>query len=342
MTVLHGLGLLTAGLFAILATVFGAAALATLIIALRIGAQFPPQGPFVTVEGGRLATIEAGPNPSARGTVVLLHGASANASDPMEGVGRKLAAQGFRVVAFDRPGFGWSDRLGGSEMAHPAAQAKAIAQALAALRAGPAIVLGHSWAGALATAIALDHPEQVSGLALVSPAAMPFPQAITLPWYWSLALEPPVLWFLTHTVGTPIGLYLLPRAGEHVFRPQSAPAGYLHLVRAALVLRPGTLRANIQDLVGLPAALAAQSPRYGTIAAPTVIVAGDADPVVLTEQQARPLAKAIPGAKLVILPGIGHMVEVVAADTLVAEVAALADRIATSRRSALPQPAVSP
>ena len=104
-------------------------------------------------------------------------------------------------------------------------------------------------------------------------------------------------------MATPIGLYLLPRAGEHVFRPQEAPAGYLDAVRAALVLRPGTMLANIQDLVGLPAALAAQSPRYGTIAAPTVIVAGDADPVVLTEQQARPLAKAIPGAKLVVLSG---------------------------------------
>ena len=336
MTVLHGLGLLVAGLFAFLATVFGAAALATLIIALRIGAQFPPQGPFVTVEGGRLATIEAGPNPSKRGTVVLLHGASANASDPMEGVGRKLAAEGFRVMAFDRPGFGWSDRLGGSEMAHPAAQARAIAQALGALGTGPAIVLGHSWAGALATAIALDHPEAVSGLVLVSPVALPFPQRPTLPWYWDLALKPPLLWFLTRTIAAPLGLYYLPRIGGTVFRPQDSPADYIETSRAALVLRPGTMRANIQDLVALPDALAAQSPRYGTIAAPTVIVAGDADPVVRTEQQAKPLAKVIPAARLVVLPGIGHMVQIVAAEALAVEVAALADRIAQRSRSAMP------
>ncbi|MGT2487297.1 alpha/beta fold hydrolase [Methylobacterium oryzae CBMB20] len=51
--------------------------------------------------------------------MVLLHGASANASDPMEGIGRRLAARGFRVIAFDRPGFGWSDRINGGDAAAP-------------------------------------------------------------------------------------------------------------------------------------------------------------------------------------------------------------------------------
>ncbi|MBX9931863.1 MAG: alpha/beta hydrolase [Methylobacterium sp.] len=328
MPIVHGLGLLLAGLLALIASTVGAAALATLIIHLRVSERFPPQGQFVDVSGGRLATIEAGPNPSARGTVVLLHGASANASDPMEGVGRRLAARGFRVVAFDRPGFGWSDRLNGSAMASPAAQGRAIAEAMDRLELGPAIVLGHSWAGALATAIALDRPSQVSGLVLVSPVALPFPREYALPWYWDVALKPPVLWFLTHTIAAPLGLYYLPRVGGTVFRPQAAPTDYVETSRAALVLRPGTMRANIQDLVALPDALAAQSPRYATIQAPTVIVAGDADPVVLTEQQAKPLAQTIPGAKLVVLPGIGHMVQIVSAEALVGEIEALAERIA--------------
>ncbi|KQP58520.1 alpha/beta hydrolase [Methylobacterium sp. Leaf108] len=336
MSLLQGIAGLAAGLLAVVAGVLAAAAVATLIIELRIGARLPPQGPFVTVEGGRLATIQAGPNPSAKGTVVLLHGASANASDPMEGVGRRLAAQGFRVIAFDRPGFGWSDRLNGGAMATPAAQARAIAQALDRLGTGPAIVLGHSWAGALAAAIALDHPGAVSGLVLVSPVALPFPQAITLPWYWTLALEPPVLWVLSRTLASPVGLYALPRVGGTVFRPQAAPDDYIDTSRAALVLRPATLRANVQDLVALPDALARQAPRYGTLAVPTVIVAGDADPVVVTERQGKPLAGLIPQAKLVVLPGIGHMVQIVAAEALATEVAALAERIAAAKRAGVP------
>ena len=42
-----------------------------------------------------------------------------------------------------------------------------------AMKVGPAIVLGHSWAGALALALALDHPARVSGLVLAAPVAMP-------------------------------------------------------------------------------------------------------------------------------------------------------------------------
>ena len=312
---------------ALVGAILGAGALATLIITLRVGAQHPPAGPFVAVSGGRLATIEAGPREGARATVVLLHGASANAADPMEGVGRILAARGFRVIAFDRPGFGWSDRLSGSDAAGPGPQGAAIAEALERLGIGPAIMLGHSWAGSLALSLALDHPERVAGLVLVAPVAEPFPPRGAIPWYVRLALQPPVAWVLSRTLAAPVGLYYLAGAARTVFAPQAASPDYLARSRASLVLRPGTMLANVQDLIGLGPALAAQSPRYATIRTPTVIVAGGADPVVRTDQQAEPLAASIPGARLVVLPGIGHMVQYVAADALAAEVSRLAESL---------------
>ncbi|KQT87269.1 alpha/beta hydrolase [Methylobacterium sp. Leaf469] len=324
-----------AGLLGLVAMVLGAGALATLVITWRVEARHPPQGPFVPVPGGRLASIEAGPNPSTRGTVVLLHGASANASDPMEGIGRRLAADGFRVIAFDRPGSGWSDRLGGADMAEPAAQAHAIAAALARLGIGPAIVLGHSWSGALATALALDHPERVAGLVLAAPVAMPYPRMGTVPWYYRLALWPPMTWLLGHTVATPVALYYLPRAGGAVFRPQEAPPGYLDRSRATLVVRPGSIVANLQDLAGLPAALEAQAPRYAGLTVPTLVISGDADAAVPVNRQAVPLAAAIRDARLVLLPGIGHMLQYVAVDALVHEVERFADGI-TAREPVAP------
>ncbi|MGU3540967.1 alpha/beta fold hydrolase [Methylobacterium sp. A54F] len=319
-----------AGLLGIAAALVGGilalGAAASLLITLRVEAAHPPEGPFVAVTGGRLATVEAGPATGGRATVVLLHGASANASDPMEGVGRTLAARGFRVVAFDRPGFGWSDRLGGPEAAGPARQAQAVAEALERMGVGPAIVLGHSWSGALALRLALDHPERVAGLALVSPVALPFPDRPALPWYWRLALQPPVAWCLSRTVGPPLGLYYLDGAARTVFVPQAVSEGYLARSRAALVLRPGTLLANVQDLMGLPAALAAQAPRYASLRVPTVVVSGEADRIVRTDLQARPLAGLIPGARLALLPGIGHMVPWVAPEALADAVSELADR----------------
>ncbi|WP_019904545.1 alpha/beta hydrolase [Methylobacterium sp. 77] len=332
MILLHWLGLIAAAIAGLIVSVLAAGALVTLIVTLRVAARFPPQGPYVEVNGGRLATIEAGPKDSPKGIIVLLHGASANAADPMEGVGRRLAGEGFRVIAFDRPGFGWSDRLGGRDMAVPAAQGNAIAQALDRMKTGPVILLGHSWSGALATAIALDHPEVVAGLVLVAPVAMPFPSMGAVPWYYRVALKPPVTWLLGRTLATPVGLSYLERAGRAAFRPQDLPEDYLDRSRSALVLRPQTMIANLHDLIGLPAALAAQAPRYGTITAPTVIVSGDADAAVPASRQAEPLARAIPGARLVLLPGIGHMVPYVATEALVDAVERLAEGIAAPGR----------
>ena len=299
----------------LVAAALALSAIVTALVAARVEAENPPVGRFVAVSGGRLSLIEAGPASSPGGTIVLLHGASASASDPMEGVGRTLAARGFRVLAFDRPGFGWSDRLAGGEAASPGVQARAIGEALDRLGTGPVIVLGHSWSGALALRLALDRPDRVSGLVLAAPVAMPMPRQ-PLPWWARLALHPPVTWLLTRTVAVPLGLSYLERAAHVVFAPQPVSEGYVARSRAALILRPGPALANIQDLVGLPAALAEQAPRYGEVRVPTLVVAGDADPVVRTGLQAEPLARAVPGARLVTLPGIGHMLLYVAADAV--------------------------
>ncbi len=73
--------------------------LATWIITLVVEARYPPAGRRVAVESGHLAVIEAGPGEGApsRGTVVLLHGASANAMDRCRrsAVGSPATASGY-------------------------------------------------------------------------------------------------------------------------------------------------------------------------------------------------------------------------------------------------------
>lgn len=117
------LAALVAG-FAILLLV-GAAA--TWIVACAIEARYPPLGRFIEVGQeafrGRLHVVEAGPaDRPPLGTVVLLHGASGNLADPMLALGRRLAER-YRVVALDRPGHGWSDRIDGVLAAAPTRQA---------------------------------------------------------------------------------------------------------------------------------------------------------------------------------------------------------------------------
>ena len=72
-------------------------------------AACPPKGRFITVDGVRLHYTERG-RPDAAQTVVLLHGNGTMAEEfEISGLA-DLAAQRYRVIAFDRPGFGHSDR----------------------------------------------------------------------------------------------------------------------------------------------------------------------------------------------------------------------------------------
>jgi pimeloyl-ACP methyl ester carboxylesterase len=165
---------------------------------------------------------------------------------------------------------------------------------------------------------------------------MPMPDRVPdLPWYWRLAVQPSVAWLLSRTIGPPLAQQFLPEAARRVFTPQPENPDYARAARAALVLRPSTLLANVQDLLGLTKALAAQAPRYGEIRIPTLVIAGEADPIVRSAEQALPLARTIPGARLVLLPGIGHMLQYVASDRVTEEIATLSSGL-TNTATAIP------
>ena len=160
------------------AAVLGGLAAFTALGVRRIEQAHPPAGRFVEVAGGRLHLLELGPVDGS--PVVLLHGASGNLADMRVALGDRLALR-YRVILIDRPGHGWSDRPGGRADASPAVQAALIHQALERTGVRRAIVVGHSWSGALATAYALAYPDDVSGLVLLAPVTHPWPGGVG--WY---------------------------------------------------------------------------------------------------------------------------------------------------------------
>ena len=66
-----------------------------------------------------------------------------------------------------------------------------------------------------------------------------------------------------------------------------------------------------------------QAPRYGAITAPVTIISGDADKTVSTNIHSRPLSATLPHARLIVLPGVGHMVQNAAPDVVIAEIEAM-------------------
>jgi pimeloyl-ACP methyl ester carboxylesterase len=101
------------------------------------------------------------------------------------------------------------------------------------------------------------------------------------------------------------------------------PAGFVKNSATPLLLRPREFLANAWDLVTLKAAVTEQAPRYGNIKAPVVVITGDTDTAVSPNIHSRRLAVTVPNAKLVVLPGVGHMVQYAAPEVVVREVEAM-------------------
>jgi pimeloyl-ACP methyl ester carboxylesterase len=310
-------------------------ALVTLVLARWIEARYPAVGRFVDVAGGRLHYLEAGPAEGrALGTVVLLHGASSNVGDSILALQQRLAER-YRVIAVDRPGHGWSDRVDRAEAAKPDRQAAILAEGLRKLGVSRAVVVGHSWGGAVTPNLALDHTDVTGAILQLAAVTHPWPGG-AISWYYHPAASF-LGWLFTRTLAIPFGWLLVDATTAAVFAPQRPPQDYAEAARIALVLRPPVFQANAQDVAGLHRAVAEQSRRYRDIRIPATVIGGDADRIVWTDLHSRSFARDVAGAKLVVLPGIGHMPHHAMPELVAAEIEALAAAIAQApeMRSAL-------
>ena len=301
----------------IVAVAIGTGAAISALATARIAAAHPAAGRFIDVTGGCLHVLELGPGVSEELPIVLVHGASGNLQDMRVALGDRLAVNR-RVILVDRPGHGWSDRPGGANDASPARQAALIAQALDRIGVERFVLLGHSLGGAVATALALAHPDRVAGLVLLAPVTHPW--AGGLAWYNSILSRSVIGPLFARTIALPLGALLLGGGAASAFAPQPTPAHYLRRAAIWLLLRPREFIANAQDIAALKEFVRAQVPRYGEIAAPTVIVTGDADTTVSPHIHARAIAAAIPNARLIVLDGVGHMPHHADADAVVAAI----------------------
>src|SRR5688572_3654373 len=148
------------------AVTIGALAVSALVnrhFANKAERQNPPAGQFIEVDGVRLHYIERGEGEP----LVLLHGNGSMIQDFETSGIIDMAVESYRVIVFDRPGFGHSDRPR-STIWTADAQADLLHEALRRIGVTRAIVLGHSWGASVAVALAKKHAPMVKALVLAS------------------------------------------------------------------------------------------------------------------------------------------------------------------------------
>ena len=314
----------------ILVAVLVALALLTQVGVFVLERTYPPRGQRVEVAGAVLNVVDLGRPDASLPPIVLLHGASSNL-EVMRPLAERLAAT-HRVLLIDRPGHGGSTRERVTDST-PAVQARMIVDALDTLGVGPAIIVVHSLAGAIGARMALDYPAHVAGLVMLAPVTHPWRGGVG--WYNRAVTTPVIGPLLAYTVTLPLGLLVTQSGARGVFLPQVMADDFVASSATRLLLRPREFLANAHDLVDLKGAVAEQAPRYGEIERPVTIISGDEnDKTVSTNIHSRPFAATVKGAKLIVLPGVGHMVQYAAPDLVVSEIEAMAARVGSKGSAA--------
>ena len=251
---------------------------------------------FTRVDGVRIHFQEAGDEDAA--PIILIHGfISSNLI--WSHVLRPLAEAGFRAIAPDLPGYGYSDKPADAQYTI-AEQARAVIGFMDRLGIARAVIAGASYGGAVAATIALDYPERVEKLILVGAVTNDDAKRKFL---LRVSCLP-----LIGDVATPLFLgsrWILRKRMEDMYRRMGRPisekmvASRHHLLETANTHRAmiRTARRWSANRIEGEASL---------IRRPTLLVWGDQDTHIPIENAFK-LRDAIPRSKLIVFRNCGHL-----------------------------------
>jgi pimeloyl-ACP methyl ester carboxylesterase len=287
-----------------------------------------PAFDFITLDETRLRYLDSGDGPP----VVLLHGNGSMIEDFVSS--GLMDAPGHRFVAFDRPGFGYSerprDRIWG-----PAEQARLMLRAMAHLGIERPVIVGHSWGALVALAMALESPDDVAGLALLSGYYYPVPRAdMQMP----AGVFPFTRVVLKHTVGPFVRRLMAPNTLRRVFSPCQIPDAFQRLYPMHLAMRASQMRAVDEEAAMLLDCAKVLCRLYGKVRVPVSLIAGSNDLVVDTKDHSARLHQELGNSSFHVVPQCGHMVHHAAREEVLAAIRAVGGGgTAKARRPSLRQ-----
>jgi pimeloyl-ACP methyl ester carboxylesterase len=253
---------------------------------------------FVEIDGLRVNVVEIG---SGEPAVVFVHGLAGSWQNWLENMPHFAA--GHRVIAFDLPGFGFSDDP--AEKISIPGYGRLVDKLLDRLEVGPAVLVGNSMGGFVAAEVALQYPARVRRLVLVSAAGLTVEYQRN-----ERALD--ALRFSRRLL-TAWGGFIAARSDAVARRPRARRMLMRLVVHDADALPAPLIAEQVRGArnAGFVDALDALTDypiraRLGEIACPTLIVWGTEDKLVPVRDAAE-FERLIPGSRKVVWEETGHM-----------------------------------
>jgi pimeloyl-ACP methyl ester carboxylesterase len=262
----------------------------------------PPIGKIIEVGGVRLHYVERGQGQA----VVLLHGNGSMAKELEVSGLLDLASKKYRIIAFDRPGYGYSERPRATIWS-PLKQAQLLYRALQHLGVDQPVVVGHSWGTMVAVAMALEQPEYVRSLLLLSGYYYPTPRVDVA--LFSPPALPVIGDVMRYTISPVLGRLIWPVMVRKLFAPAKTPERFKKQYPVWMGLRPSQLRATTEEIALMIPSAYKLGRRYHELKMPVVIMAGANDLHVIPKLHSERLHQELPQSELILVPGVGHMIQ---------------------------------
>lgn len=274
-----------------------------------------PDSQFVDINGVTVHYKEAGQGDTAP---LLLHGFASSTYSWREVM--EPLAEDARIVAFDRPAFGLTERPMPGDFPDGVNPYTADAQVdltvglMDALGIERGVLVGNSAGGTIATYTALRYPERVQALVLVDAAI--YEGGGSPGWIRPLLTTPqarrigPLLVRNIRDWGYQFGQSAWhdpARFTDEIWANYSKPLQAENWDRALWELTQASRPLGLDQ-------------RLEELAVPVLVITGDDDRIVPTEQSIR-LAGEIPGAELVVIPNCGHVPQEECPDAFLAAMA---------------------
>lgn len=251
---------------------------------------------FTQVDGLRIHYQEAGDENAP--PLILIHGfISSNLI--WSGTLLPLANAGFRVIAPDLPGYGYSDKPAHAHYTIQE-QARAVQRLMDRLGIGTATIVGASYGGAIAATLALDYPERVERLILVGAVSNDEAKKKLL---LRISRFP-----IVGDIVTPLFLgsrWILRKRMQSMYKRMGKPINERMVAsRHHLLATANTHRAMIRTARHWSAGRVERE--ASLIRQPTLLVWGDQDDHIPLDQAIR-LRDSLPNARLIVFRNCGHL-----------------------------------